>query len=217
MGMLTIERLTTMVSHMRILTVFIIIAGSLQANESPSNKHDIFQLRIVNEEKSDLLSYRAEDALNLALKNPNSKTAIAQSLEKGRKFAKLTPDEILLHYWRTPYGAKDGKILPREFAVLGKQIFSCLHIEEAIPGPKTSTGKYTFEIRLNREGTRRMAKITADNVEKRIGIVFKGRVIGNPRVHVPITKGVMVVAVGLDKQIMESMVREINACRSRRT
>jgi len=70
-------------------------------------------------------------------------------------------------------------------------------------------------IYLNGEGRKKLYKVTSQNIEKHIGVVFDGKLLIAPRIVVPISDGTLQIAGKISRTELESLVKRINEFKAR--
>ncbi|GIX41405.1 MAG: protein translocase subunit SecD [Leptospiraceae bacterium] len=132
-------------------------------------------------------------------------------LEEVRQKAGITEkDGKIFLYWRKSRTGQ-GKYLPYEFRVLGPVVLDGSDMADAREAINQNSAWYQINFVLTAEGAEKFAKITRENVGKRLAILWGDRVVSDPVIQGPIVGGSGVITGQFDlKDAREiaSVIRE---------
>lgn len=113
-------------------------------------------------------------------------------------------------YWRKSKSGQ-GKYLPYEFRVLGPVILDGSDMADAREAINQNTVWYQVNFALTPEGAEKFAKITRENIGKKLAILWGDRVISDPVIQGPIVGGYGVITGQFelkDAREIASVIRE---------
>ena len=103
----------------------------------------------------------------------------------------------------------DGQAVP--LSVEKTPVFDQAGVTSAAVVKDNATGRAQLRIALTREGSRRIAEITKQNIHKRIAIIIDGVLYEAPVIQAEISTDSLPVRDALTEQRAEELARKINA------
>jgi preprotein translocase subunit SecD len=132
-------------------------------------------------------------------------------LEEVEKVSKITEkDGKIFLYWRKSRTGQ-GKYLPYEFRVLGPVVLDGSDMADAREAINQNSSWYQINFVLTAEGAEKFAKITRENIGKKLAILWGDRVVSDPVIQGPIVGGSGVITGQFDlkeAQEIASVIRE---------
>ena len=162
----------------------------LQAEDTPN-------VKVTPEAMQTTLEVLKKRVNNLGL----SEAVVVQ--EKGANWKRI---DVELPGWKDPEKAKQliGQTALLQFKdESGKVVMTGAHIKDArlaFSKDPQSLGQPIIEFKLDAEGTKQFAKITQENVDKKIAIYLDNKLLMNPVVKQPITGGEGIISGGFTKE-----------------
>lgn len=132
-------------------------------------------------------------------------------LEEVEKVSGITEkDGKIFLYWRKSRTGQ-GKYLPYEFRVLGPVVLDGSDMADAREAINQNSSWYQINFVLTAEGAEKFAKITRENIGKKLAILWGDRVVSDPVIQGPIVGGSGVITGQFDlkeAQEIASVIRE---------
>ncbi len=132
-------------------------------------------------------------------------------LEEVKQKAQIKDnDGKIFLFWRKSRSGK-GKYLPYEFRVLGPVVLDGSDMADAREAINQNSVWYQINFVLTAEGAEKFAKITRENIGKRLAILWGDRVVSDPVIQGPIVGGSGVITGQFelkDAQEIANVIRE---------
>lgn len=136
---------------------------------------------------------------------------IKKIMDEVYQKSKITEKEgKIFLYWRKSRTGQ-GKYLPYEFRVLGPVILDGSDMADAREAINQNTVWYQVNFALTADGAEKFAKITKENIGKKLAILWGDRVISDPVIQGPIVGGYGVITGNFelkDAREIASVIRE---------
>ncbi len=174
------------------------------------------EYRLVNDELTEKLNTTEylevlQKIQNIYLQEKPDFYEVNKLLEEVKKKSNLSEEQgRLFLYWRKSQSGQ-GKYLPYEYRVLGPVVLDGNDMADAREAVNQDTGWYQINFALTSEGAEKFAKITRENIGKRLAILWGDRVVSDPVIQGAIVGGNGVITGQFDlKDAREiaSVIRE---------